>query len=169
MLITARFRRESVEYRAKAMTGAFLVILPFLIAAIFLSPANLGFLPEGLASHFLWADLAFSLFLYTVGFFGGVLQLYNLADRGFSLRILIDVMESPGGRMSVDEVMRGYGAGRGIEWMYDKRIDGMTKTGLVIVDGDRMVLTTKGLRASGVFSWLQSFLRVPQTRSADGK
>jgi hypothetical protein len=167
--ITARFRSAPIGNRARVMLNTFFAILPLLVAVVLLSPANLGFLPETLTLHFVSVDLIFSLFLYAAGFFGGVLQLYNLADRGFSLRILIDIMESRDGRMSIDQVMQGYSAGHGIDWMYDKRIDGMVRTGLVILHGDRMVLTSKGLRAAGVLAWLQDFLRVPQAKSLDVK
>ena len=167
--ITVRLRLAPTDNRVGPMLQIFFVILALLVVANLLSPANLGFLPETLTLHFVWVDLIFSLFLYAAGFFGGVLQLYNLADRGFSLRILIDIMESRDGHISIDQVMQGYSAGHGIDWMYDKRIEGIVRTGLVILDGDRMVLTSKGLRAASVLAWLQDFLRVPQANWVDIK
>jgi hypothetical protein len=104
------------------------------------------------------------LFLYTAGFFGGVLQLYNLADRGFSLRILIDILHAPSGAMRLDDVMSGYGGGRGIAWMYRKRIDGMIATGLVVADASRLLLTARGRRAAHLLSLLQDFAHVKKAR-----
>src|SRR5262249_52460846 len=112
-----------------------------------------------------WIDVAFAVFLYSVGFFGGILQLYNLADRGFSLRILIDILEAPSQVMSLDDVMQGYSAGRGIAWMYDKRLEDMQSAGLVKVDGDSLVLTPKGQHVARLFTWLQEFARVVPTGS----
>jgi hypothetical protein len=110
-----------------------------------------------------WVDLAFAVFLYSVGFFGGILQLYNLADRGFSLRILIDILEAPSQSLSLDDVMRSYSAGRGIDWMYAKRLEDMQSAGLAKVEGECLVLTPKGQRVAKLFTWLQEFARVAPT------
>lgn len=103
-----------------------------------------------------WIDFAFSFFLYIAGFFGGVLQLYNLADRGFSLRILIDIYEHPFGKMSVDDIMTGYSGGQGIDWMYSKRIRGMVSLGLVEIQDGLIVNTDKGKKISRIFYRLRS-------------
>ena len=44
------------------------------------------------------SGLVFCLGLWFAGFFGGNLQLYNLTERGMSLRMLIDVAQSGGER-----------------------------------------------------------------------
>jgi hypothetical protein len=141
-------------------------VLPFLLLFHLATPPDLGFLPARLITPVASVDLAFAAYLYSAGFFGGILQLYNLADRGFSLRILIDILESRHGAMEVDGIMTGYSAGRGIAWMYDKRIEGMVSTGLVSVDGARLILTDKGKRAADVFSCLRRFARVAQPSGA---
>jgi hypothetical protein len=105
------------------MLIAFLSVLPVLLAVHLLTPPDLGFLPAKLVMPMAWIDIAFAEFLYSVGFFGEILQLYNLTDRGFSLRILIDILEAPCGTTRLDDVMQGYGAGRGIAWMYAKRLE----------------------------------------------
>jgi hypothetical protein len=168
-VVTARFRFAPTRDRVAAMMQMFFLILSMLVAAFLMTPDNLGFLPDALTLRVVWADLMFSLFLYASGFFGGVLQLYNLADRGFSLRILIDILESRAGNMRLEDVMPGYSAGQGINWMYDKRITGMVQTGLISLEGDRMVLTPKGARAASVFAWLQNFFRVPQADTPDAQ
>jgi hypothetical protein len=147
------------------MLIAFLSVLPVLLVAHLLTPPDLGFLPAELVMPIACVDIAFAVFLYSVGFFGGILQLYNLADRGFSLRILIDILEAPSQVMTLDGIMQGYSADRGIAWMYAKRLEDMQSAGLAKVEGGSLVLTRKGRRVAGLFAWLQEFARVAPTPS----
>jgi hypothetical protein len=153
--------RSGVTHRrARLMLIVFMSVLPGLLAVQLLTPPDLGFLSAELVMPIAWVDIAFSVFLYSVGFFGGILQLYNLADRGFSLRILIDILEAPSQAMNLDDVMQGYSAGRGIAWMYAKRLNDMQSAGLAMVDGECLVLTPKGRRVAMLFTWLQEFARI---------
>jgi hypothetical protein len=161
VISTVMFRVSSANRSAKTMLLVFLVIAPVLAGLVLLTPADLGFLPATLVNPLTIVDLGFALFLYTAGFFGGLLQLYNLADRGFSLRILIDAIELQSGCTSLDQVMSGYSAGKGIAWMYEKRIDGMTATGLIRLEAGNMELTGKGWRVARAFGWLRDFTRQP--------
>jgi hypothetical protein len=161
VISTVVFRIPSADRSAKTMLLVFLVIVPVLTGLVLLTPADLGFLPATLVNPLIVVDLGFALFLYTAGFFGGLLQLYNLADRGFSLRILIDALELQSGRTSLDQVMSGYSAGKGIAWMYGKRTDGMTATGLIQLEAGNMELTEKGWRVARGFGWLRNFTRQP--------
>jgi hypothetical protein len=158
--VSASLRSGITQRRARSMLIAFLTLLPVLLVAYFLTPPDLGFLPAELVMPIAWVDLAFAVFLYSVGFFGGILQLYNLADRGFSLRILIDILEAPSQAMRLDDVMQGYSAGRGIAWMYARRLEDLQSAGLAKVEGESLVLTPKGQRVAKVFTWLQQFARV---------
>jgi hypothetical protein len=163
--VSACLRLGITQRRARLMLIAFLSVLPVLLAVHFLTPPDLGFLPAELVMPIAWVDVAFATFLYGVGFFGGILQLYNLADRGFSLRILIDILEAPSQAMRLDDVMQGYSAGRGIAWMYAKRVEDMQSAGLAKVAGGSLVLTPKGQRVAKLFTWLQQFARVAPTAS----
>lgn len=156
-------RSGITQRRARLMLIAFLSVLPALLAVDLLTPPDLGFLPAELVMPIAWVDIAFAVFLYSVGFFGGILQLYNLADRGFSLRILIDILESPSQAMRLDDVIQGYSAGRGIAWMYAKRLEDLQNAGLAKVEGESLVLTPKGQRVAELFTWLQEFARVAPT------
>jgi hypothetical protein len=158
--VSACLRSGITQRRARLMLIAFLSVLPALLAVHLLSSPDLGFLPAELVMPIAWVDLAFAVFLYSVGFFGGILQLYNLADRGFSLRILIDILESPLQALHLDDVVQGYSAGRGIAWMYARRLEDLQSAGLAKVEGDSLVLTPKGQRVAKVFTWLQQFARV---------
>ncbi len=142
VIVTLGFRVREIRERAAFMARVFLLTLPVLVI-----------LPT-------WLDLAFSLLVYAAAFFGGILQLYNLADRGFSLRMLIDIYESPRGALTADELTRAYGGGRGIGWMYDKRLDGLLERGLVRVEGGTVEISTRGHRAARVLGRLVTFLRL---------
>lgn len=157
---TLRLRNAPSGNGAATMTKVFLAILLALLTAHLLTPPGLGFLPPILQIPVRAVDLGFAVFLYGAGYFGGVLQLYNLAERGFSLRILIDILHAPTGEMTIDEVMKAYGGGKGIAWMYDKRIEGMTATGLAVESNGRLVLTVRGRRVSRLFALLQNFVSV---------
>lgn len=155
-------RRKPGGKGAATLTSVFVAILPLLAIVHLSTPASFGILPPSFQIPVPAVDFAFCLFLYTAGFFGGVLQLYNLAERGFSLRILIDILHAPSGTMTVDEVMKGYGAGRGIAWMYGKRVDGMKAAGLVTAAGERLILTARGRRVAELFSLLRKFTRIDE-------
>jgi hypothetical protein len=160
VVVSWSMRSGITHRRARLMLIAFMSVLPMLLAIHFLTPPDLGFLNAELVMPIAWVDIVFSVFLYSVGFFGGILQLYNLADRGFSLRILIDILETPSGAMSLDDVVRGYSAGRGIGWMYAKRLNDLQSGGLARLEGECLVLTPKGRRVAKFFTWLQEFARI---------
>ena len=162
LAITVIFQLLRVERRALTMVTLFVITLPAFALAHVLTPRDLGFLPVGLTEPSRAADLVFGLLLYTAVFLGGVLQLYNLADRGFSLRILIDLDEL--GPMSASAVAKAYGAGQGITWMYRKRLDGLLRQGLVHFDEGVVRLSDVGGRTARVFYGLQRFLRLDADR-----
>src|ERR1051325_1099036 len=122
-LVTAIFRGHGVRQRAALMVRLWRVTAPVVVVAYLVTPSDLGFLPADWADQPGWAGVLFLVLAYAAAVFGGVLQLYNLAERGFSLRILIDVDESPRGAMTAAEIMHEYGGGRGFGWMYQKRLD----------------------------------------------
>jgi predicted transcriptional regulator len=123
-------------------------------------PLDCGFLPTATVIEPPWFGLLLCVFFFSAAFFGGILQLYNLTDRGFSLRILIDCLETPGGALGVDRLLKGYSGGRGMQWMYDKRIAGMLESGLVVAADDKIVLTAAGRRLAERFARLRQFLKM---------
>lgn len=158
--ITALFRCRNIERRARAMTVLFLLSLPVYLVAHRITPADLGFLPEVLTEPLAWMDLAFGMMLWTAAFSGGILQLYNLADRGFSLRIVMDIQNSAKGAMSLEEIYSTYSGGRGIGWMYQKRLDDLVHQRLASIDDGRVCNRSKGQRVALVFGWLRHFLKM---------
>lgn len=159
-VITEIFQAWPVRRRAAVMACLFLLTLPFFVAVHMLTPPDLGFLPPGMTESSRWVDLGFGLFVYAAAFFGGILQLYNLSDRGFSLRILIEIDESPTGVMTPEEITRGYSRGRGLDWVFQKRIDGLVAQGWILVQEGIVQSTDAGRRMGAVFRWVKTFLRI---------
>jgi len=156
--ITIVFRWFTVQDKAGIMFRAFAATIFLLEVCIVLTPPDLFVLPSSLASDPVWIDgLAGALF-YAAAIFGGVIQLYNLAERGFSLRLLIDIRESPAGALSTDELYSNYGGGRGIPWMYQKRLDDVARLDLAGVDSGALILKERGHRVGRVFAILRDFL-----------
>lgn len=158
--VTLLFACGRVTRRAAAMCRVFLLTVPLYLGAYALSPADLGLLPPALAEPRAWLACAFGLCVHAALFFGGWLQLYNLAERGFSLRILIDIDEAPDRALTREQVAVRYGGGRGIAWMLDKRIHGLVEAGLAASSDGPLRATRKGARVARLFGALRAFLRI---------
>lgn len=144
------FHVAAIRRKAAAMTLVFLATVPA-FAWAFQEARSSPILRE-------LDVLPFALFLYVASFFGGVLQVYNLAERGFSLRILIDVRET--GRMGVDDLMTRYGGGRGMDWMFQKRVDDLVERGMIRLEGDLAHPTLKGRWVGSIYRALKRFLNL---------
>jgi hypothetical protein len=140
----------------------FISLLPLAFLLI-ITPPNLGFLPDWLVEKNLWLDSAFALFTYSASIFGGWLQLYNLADRGMSLRVLIDAYEDDG-IITPRKISADYGAGKGIKWMYEKRVLDIQRLGLILIQGDKFILTVKGIRNASLIILLRKYYALEPTR-----
>ena len=158
--VTVVFRIVDVRRRAAAMLRIFLVTIPLYVAAYALTPADLWLLPERLVEPRAFLCGVFGLFVHAARFFRGWLQVYNLAERGFSLRILIDIDESPGRALSPEEEEAGYGGGLGMGWMLDKRIEGLLSTRLIVERDGSLLATHKGVRVARLFGGLRAFLQI---------
>jgi hypothetical protein len=159
-LATAIFRTWLIERRAGMLLRIFLACFCVLVAIYMLTPDDLYFLPHDTIVPSRPVGLLFCCFLYTAAFFGGVLQIYNLADRGLSLRMLIDISVSRAGAMTAAEMTTAYADGKGLDWMYDKRLDGMVATGLARWVGDSIQITPKGAGLARLFSRLKTYAEV---------
>jgi len=160
LAVTLAFRFDPREQRVRQSTLLYLASLIVLVAVWWTTPDDLGFLPSWLLAEPPWFDLLLALFFFTAAFFGGVLQLYNLADRGFSLRILIDALDEPGGAIGAGQLLAGYGGGQGVRWMYDKRIQGLLDGDLVRRTDESFVLTANGTRIADMFIHVRHFLKM---------
>ena len=162
IVITIVFRFARPRARAAAMVQLHLISIPIFLAVHRVLPADLGLLPPQLVERQPLLDLGVGLFVYSSIFFGGILQLYNLADRGLSLRILIDILESTDGDLTVAEIRRSYGGGQGIGWMYEKRIQGLIEGGFVGLEAARVRNRPKGHLVAKVFGALRSFVNLDE-------
>ena len=159
LMVSVAFRAARTNIRTAAfLTRLFLLSLPVAGGLYWITPDNLGFLPASLIENPA-VELVFLLFTYSSLFFGGMLQVYGLADRGFSLRISIDI-DKAGGCMTVPEVIKDYSMGKGTHWMYKKRVDGLLALKLTELHGDQMVIRPEGRRIAAPLHWIRAFLRV---------
>jgi len=75
----------------------------------------------------------------TVGFFClGYMEAFSMLCRGFSLRLAMDV-EANGG-MTFEHIKSGYAEGKGIDWLYEQRLQDIEQMGLVHYDGESVEL-----------------------------
>ena len=151
VLVTFCFRFYPSAHRARQMLFVYLFCLAVLVALWFATPDDLGLLRRSLLTEPAWLDFAATLFFFSAAFFGGALQLYNLCDRGFSLRILVDMLEAPTGAVDVDYLTANYSSGRGLVWMYRKRIDDIIATRFIDQANKRIMLTAKGEMFADLF------------------
>jgi hypothetical protein len=158
--VTLILRAARIQRPAVFLLKAWAACVPLLAAAYLLTPADLWFLPAALLDDPPWFGLVFCLGLWFAGFFGGILQLYNLTERGMSLRILIDVARSGERGMTAQEIMHGYSAGQGIAWMYQKRLDGLLEGRLIRIEHGAIVNERRGRRVARVFQRLRRLLRL---------
>jgi hypothetical protein len=157
--VAFHFARTNIR-NAAFLTRLFFLSIPFAVTAYWATPADLWFLPASLAEP-AWIEFLFFLFVYGSTFFGGILQVYALADRGFSLRISVDI-DKAGGCMSIPEVIGAYSEGKGTDWMYQKRLDNLTELRLIETHGDRILVTAAGKRIAAPMAGLRAFLRVDE-------
>ncbi len=83
---------------------------------------------------------------------------YSTLCRGFSLQLMVELQAGPRGRKDLAD---SYAGGLGLDWMLDKRIDGLERAGLVQrndLDGDEgLRITPLGqvlARLAGGYKWL---------------
>ncbi len=160
LIVTYIFRTQSIQDRAALMTRVYITSLVPLYFAYKITPVELGFLPSAPAfvvpNDFVWFFVP-----YTAAIFGGILQLYNLTERGFSLRILIDILSSAHGVLDEDEVMHQYSEGKGIDWLFQKRIDDLREQSMIQIQGERVFLTRRGRLFGIVYLRLKKTLGLP--------
>jgi hypothetical protein len=159
LAMTLLLRVARPQRRVAALLRLFVVSLPVFVATYLFTPADLWLLPAALVDGPL-VGLLFGAAVYGALFVGGLMQLYNLADRGFSLRILIDIDEQRPRALGVPEILRVYGGGQGMKWMIAKRIDGLMHEGLAETRDGRLVPTPRGRRAVAGFTRARALLRL---------
>jgi hypothetical protein len=158
--VTVVLRLRPVHRRARQITTAFFCTGIVLAVVWWATSDDLGVLPEWLLTRPRWLDLVLTLFFFAAGFFGGILQIYNLADRGLSLRILIDIAENQNAVSNPNDVVDGYSRGRGLHWMYSKRMHDMVDHDFVSLCNGAVSLTMTGYRIALLFLWLRRLCKL---------
>jgi hypothetical protein len=164
LVVTVAFRVDPRQHRARQVTMLNLACMIALVGLWLSTPDDLGFLHRSLLVEPRGFDLALALFFFFAAYFGGVLQLYNLADRGFSLRMLIDALEDESGSIDTDRLVTGYGGGQGLAWMYDKRMRGLLEGNFVRRADTFIALTARGARIADLFIRVRQFLKLDSPR-----
>ena len=146
----------------RVLCSVFIYCAAALVLAILyvVFPVNLGFLPQTLIFGPSWLDFLVAEFSLAASFFGGWLQLYNLTSRGYSLRILIDMLHEENRSTTAKEMVTAYSEGRGLRWMYDIRYSGIVQAGMVTESGDKISLTRRGRRTARIFAMLRRLYRI---------
>ncbi|HNR34416.1 MAG TPA: hypothetical protein PKO36_04505 [Candidatus Hydrogenedentes bacterium] len=86
-------------------------------------------------------------------------QVFSLTIRGFSLRILVDIHER--GPLTVEQIMAGYSEGRGLDWMFEKRLAGLESVGMIRRgEGSTIALRPLGLCAGLMGLWTKRLLNM---------
>ncbi len=161
MLVQAMaLRLGQPAHRARQMTTIFVGAWIALSALWFATPDDLWIIPGWLLTEPRWIDLAATQFYFSAAFFGGSLQLYNLSERGLSLRLLIDMVERPEPAWTADRVVRDYSRGQGLRWMYGKRLSDMIVLDLLSVRDDVVMLTERGHRFATLFLNLRRLFKL---------
>ncbi len=84
----------------------------------------------------------------------------SLLERGYSLRILVDLIER-GGVARIEELKSSYGDGLGVKGILAKRLDSLVEIGLVKFDGLQVgPLTAKGVILAKLGSMVRALLRL---------
>lgn len=98
--------------------------------------------------------------LSLIGFFClAYAQVFSLAIRGFSLRILVDIHDR--GPLTTEQIMTGYSEGRGLDWMFEKRLAGLESIAMIRrEEGATIALRPLGLCAGLMGVWTKRLLNM---------
>jgi hypothetical protein len=155
LVMTASFRRWQMRQRAVFLIRLWLASVPILLAAYVLTPPSVWLLPGEVQDDPAWFGPIFCLGLWFAGFFGGIIHLYNLAERGMSLRMLIDVSEAGASGLDQIGMMSAYSRGQGIGWMYNKRLADLQEQRLVQIEAGTLIINPRGRSVARTFGRLR--------------
>ena len=69
------------------------------------------------------------------------MEFFSMIARGFSMRIITDIYLHT--RLNLEQLMQEYANGKGIEWMIDKRVQGIKDLGLINEESSQIKLSSK--------------------------
>ena len=127
-----------------------------LIITLTLLASTVTFLVYGRDSLIVWSSI--SIF----GFFSlGYAEFYSMLCRGFSLTVMCDLAERTSAQ--AESLYEGYAGGQGMDWFFEKRIEGLQKLHLIRRSRDSIQLSSGAARAISKISLIyKSVLRLSQ-------
>lgn len=151
----AVFRLRAPARRFDAMVRVHWLLVPVLAAAYLLTPEDLGVLPAGTIGAGWVLDLVNGVIVY--GFlFVGYSMFYFLVDRGFSVRLLIEIERAPGAALTQEQVEAVYAP----EQIVGRRLGDLLDMKSVTKVGERFRIAPPGSRQARLFSFMKSFFNL---------
>lgn len=148
-------RWRTPDKRFMAMVGLFRWTGAALVLVYFFTPPDLGVLPSEFTRAGWGVDLLNGLLVLSF-LFVGYSMFYFLVDRGFSVRILIEIDKGQGQRLRQEEIAERYP----MEQVLRRRLTEMLEIGRVRLHEGRYVNTVRGTRAAAGFSWVKRFMQL---------
>lgn len=164
----AVFHTFDLKERFRAIKTIFFALIPVYAALYLIMPAGYIVVETGgPAAFFSTAPLGtivaatrgiyfLSGFMLYLFLFLGYCQFYFIVDRSISVRVMIEIENSPGGSLSAEEIQRVYP----FKGILDRRLDHMLYGNYVRERDGRYSNTRKGVAQARVFGFLKDFLRL---------
>lgn len=138
--------------RFKTMMGLHALLSASLLGVYASTPADLGVLPDELATGGAVIGALNAIIVHWF-LFMGYSMFYFLIDRGFSLRVMIEIQKAAGGAMTHAQVAVAYPP----ESVIRRRLDEMVEIGRLTKDGERYRLTARGRLDARMFAFVKDF------------
>lgn len=153
-------RRRVPEEKFKVLLKIYLFFSLFFFPLYFMTPEDLGFLPDSFLEKNPKADFVNGFVLYHLFFWLFTVQTYSLASRGFSTEMLMTIEKSGLRRLDSEEIKRSFAGGKGVAWNFEDKLRDCLRTGLVRFENGRYYHTKRGgiLASAGIR--LKNFLKV---------
>ena len=159
------FRTMEIKRRFKTLVIIFFSLFPIYALLYFLIPSDtliiVPVIPSPVVSlklvNLLYSALNFmiGLMLY-VFLFLGYCQFYFIVDRSISVRVMIEIEDSPVKKLTFEEIERIYN----FNTILSRRIEHMKYGKYIVDDKGYYINTKKGKFEAKVFRFLKEFLRL---------
>jgi hypothetical protein len=166
VLHVAVFRSIRLRERFRALTVLFYCLIPVyaVLYAALPSPYVVNLVPAGPGAPFMAVETFYRATL-AVNFLGGLAlyvflflgycQFYFIVDRSISVRVMIEIENSPGKALSFDEIKRAYS----FNGILTRRLEHMVEGRYLMKDPSGMYSNTpKGRAEARLFAFLKDLL-----------
>ncbi|MBI5827780.1 MAG: hypothetical protein HZB22_08670 [Deltaproteobacteria bacterium] len=163
----AVFHTFELKERFRAIKTIFFSLIPVYAALYLILPSGYVIVETGVPAFFPAAPLrtivaatramyflsGFMLYLFL---FLGYCQFYFIVDRSISVRVMIEIENSPERSLSAEEIQRVYP----FKGILDRRLEHMVYGNYIKERDGRYLNTGKGRAQARVFGFLKDFLRL---------